>query len=159
MGSIDPSRPVRIGNAMGAVTDLPDNMSILARRNDLDFIVGDWMSEYNMAARGSVKVMANLERQGTADAAYEVNFLESIEPCISDIARNGIKLAVNAGCSDTRKLYDKVCRLVESKGVDLKVAWIEGDEVHDAVSMCRKEGSKFLNITTGDHTHLPQAML
>lgn len=151
------ARPVRIGNAMGAVTDLPENMSVLAQRQDIDFIVGDWMSEYNMASRGSMK--AALSSGGErAEAAFEINFLESIEPCLGSLAANGIKVAVNAGACDTERLYEQVVDRIERQGLDLKVAWIEGDEVHDVISTSMKEGIKFRNITTGrirpSHTHL-----
>lgn len=143
------SRPVRIGNSMGAVTDLSENMQVLAQRSDIDFIVGDWMSEYNMASRGSMK--ANfMESQGPSlEAAFETNFLDSIEPCLHDIARNGIKLAVNAGASDTEKLYNEVNSRVQKQGLGLKVAWVEGDEVYETIEKCRKDGQKFRNITTG----------
>ena len=50
MGSIEETRAVRIGNAMGATADLPDNLAVMAKRTDLDYIVGDWMSEFNMAS-------------------------------------------------------------------------------------------------------------
>ena len=53
MGSIEETRPVRIGNAMGATADLPDNLAVMAKRTDLDYIVGDWMSEFNMASAQS----------------------------------------------------------------------------------------------------------
>lgn len=142
-------RPVRIGNAMGAVTDLSENMEVFAQRSDIDFIVGDWMSEYNMASRGSMKA-SSLGSQGLeVEAAFETNFLESIEPCLHDIARNGIKLAVNAGASDTEKLYKELDSRIQSQGLSLKVAWVEGDEVHETIEKCRKDGQKFRNITTG----------
>ena len=149
MGSIQPGRPVRIGNAMGAVTDLPENIANLAKRTDIDFIVGDWMSEYNMSSRGSLK-MARIDKpEADGEAAYEVNFLESIEPALPDIAKNGIRIAVNAGASDTQKLYEKLAELISDTQLDLKIAWVEGDEVFEAVSKCRSEGTEFRNITTG----------
>ncbi len=149
MGSLSTRRPVRIGNAMGAVTDLPENMSVLAERRDIDFIVGDWMSEYNMSSRGSLKAARTGQISTESEDAFEVNFLESVEPALADIARNGIKLAVNAGASDTERLHDRLVELISQKNLDLKVGWVEGDEVYEAILKCRKEGYKFRNITTG----------
>ena len=148
MGSLAVTRPVRIGNAMGAVTDLSENMSVLAQRQDIDFIVGDWMSEYNMASRGSMKAAFG-DGADSAEAAFEVNFLESIQPCLKNIAANGIKLAVNAGACDTEKLYRELEDRIKQQGLGLKVAWVEGDEVHDIIQKSRSEGIKFRNITTG----------
>lgn len=149
MGSLATTRPARIGNAMGAVTDLSENMSALAQRQDIDFIVGDWMSEYNMASRGSEKATLGRGEDVVAEAAFEINFLESIEPCLGDIAANGIKVAVNAGACDTEKLYSELQARINQQGLKLKVAWIEGDEVHDIIENLRNEGTKFRNITTG----------
>jgi hypothetical protein len=150
MGSMETKRPARIGNAMGAVTDLAENMAVLAARKDIDFIVGDWMSEYNMASRGSLKATSLSSPPGDpTEAAFEINFLESIEPCLKDIAQNGIKVAVNAGCSDTEQLFKELTDLIARHDVRLNVAWVEGDEVYDAVNKCRGEGQKFRNITTG----------
>ncbi|KEF52755.1 uncharacterized protein A1O9_11172 [Exophiala aquamarina CBS 119918] len=153
MGSVATRRPARIGNAMGAVTDLPENISVLARRDDVDFIVGDWMSEYNMASQGSLKASSlmtpNIDAKSQAAAAFEVNFLESVEPALEDITRNRIKLAVNAGASDTEKMYDSLVQIIARKKLDLKVGWVEGDEVYDALIKCRDQGYKFRNITTG----------
>ena len=144
-------RPVRIGNSMGAVTDLTENMAILAKRTDIDFIVGDWMSEYNMASKGWLRGSNLLAGDTVEEAAYESGFLDSFLSCFQDVATKGIKLVVNAGCSDTKRLYDDVSRFITEQGVDLKVAWIEGDEVHDALVSLRGKGHEFVNITTGKY--------
>ncbi|KAJ9629998.1 hypothetical protein H2204_008802 [Knufia peltigerae] len=149
MGSLNVRRAARIGNSMGAVTDLSENMAVLAKRNDIDFIVGDWMSEYNMASRGAMKASGIDSQTEELEAQFEANFLESIGPCLQDISRNGIKLAVNAGCSDTEKLYLELERMIKEQSLNLKAAWVEGDEVYDVIQQGRKEGLKFRNITTG----------
>jgi hypothetical protein len=113
-------------------------MSVLAKRKDIDFIVGDWMSEYNMSSCGSLKAARAGQTNAASEDAFEVNFLESVEPALADIARNGIKLAVNAGASDTERLYDRLVELISQKNLDLKVGWVEGDEVYDAILKCRK---------------------
>jgi hypothetical protein len=37
------------------------------------------------------------------------------------LAKYGIKLAVNAGVTDTKGLYEVVMNMVQAKGLDLKV--------------------------------------
>lgn len=88
------------------------------------------------------------DRQGDA---YEPTFLESLDPALNDIAKHGIKVAVNAGASDTQLLHKVVTEMVKSKGLKLKVAWISGDEVFPAVQSAIKEGkTKFENVSTGE---------
>src|SRR5258706_15236179 len=97
------AKTLRIASASGSVTDRRYGFAALAKEEDVSFIVGDWMSEYNMTTRGGAK--ANGGREALS-AEFEECFLESITPALPDLARRGIKVAVNAGASDTKKLYD-----------------------------------------------------
>jgi len=83
--------------------------------------------------------------------AYEPTFLEALEPALTSIAKYRIKLAVNAGASDTKKLHEVVTEMVKSKGLDLSVAWISGDEVLPQLLDAQKRGeSPFENVCTGE---------
>lgn len=86
-----------------------------------------------------------------AGPAYEATFLEALEPALSNIAKHGIKVAVNAGASDTQLLHEAVIKMCKDKGLELKVAWVSGDEVFPAVQKARAEKrSKFENVSTGE---------
>ena len=104
-------RPVRIASASGAITDMPENLSELAKHADVDFIVGDWMSEYNMSSRGSMKARSVALRQSSEDAAFEAQFVQSFVSALPDLARRGLKMAVNAGASDTERLHDILVKI------------------------------------------------
>ncbi|KAF1354087.1 DUF1446-domain-containing protein [Lizonia empirigonia] len=121
-------------------------MTLLASNyeNDpIDVLVGDWMSEANMTARANVKLNGQME-------AYEPTFLEALEPALPYIAKHRIRVAVNAGASDTKKLHEVVTKLVAAKGLSLSVAWISGDEVLPQLLDAQKRGeSPFENICTG----------
>lgn len=120
-------------------------MTLLAANhaNDpIDVLVGDWMSEANMTARANAKL--------ASQEAYEPTFLEAIAPALPHIARHGIKVAVNAGASDTQRLHGVVTQLVASQGLGLSVAWISGDEVLPQLRAAQDSGeSRFENICTG----------
>jgi Icc-related predicted phosphoesterase len=133
-----------IASASGSVTDRRYEFAELARCEDVNFIVGDWMSEYNMTTRGGAKVGGV-----SHNAEYEDCFLESILPALEHLHDRGIKVAVNAGASDTEKLHDILVRNIADKALNLKVAWVEGDEVFDTVQKARANGVDFCNLTTG----------
>ena len=83
-------------------------MALLASNHDndpIDVLVGDWMSEGNMTVRAGSRI------SGRTDA-YEPTFLEALEPALPQIAKYSIRVAVNAGASDTEKLH-QVVRLIE----------------------------------------------
>ena len=121
-----PKRPIRIAGVSGSASDRrtgPTCMRSVAENDAVDVIIGDWMSEYNMASRG-----ATVAADASADA-FEPSFLEALTPALPAIQRNGIKCAVNAGASSTRRLAEIVQGICVNQGLDLKVAWVEGDEV------------------------------
>ncbi|KAF2729592.1 DUF1446-domain-containing protein [Polyplosphaeria fusca] len=139
-------RAIRISGCSGSTTDRRTAMALLASNyeNDpIDVLVGDWMSEGNMTVRAGSKINGQV-------AAYEPTFLEALEPALPHISKYRIKVAVNAGAADTKKLHEAVTRLVEVRGLDLDVAWISGDEVLPQLLDAQKRGeSPFENICTG----------
>ncbi|KAF7557756.1 hypothetical protein G7Z17_g492 [Cylindrodendrum hubeiense] len=143
MGSLNDST-LRIASASGSVTDRRHAFADLAKNENVQFIVGDWMSEYNMTMRAGGKVNS----EGTSDE-YEASFLEALEPALPYLESRKIKVAVNAGGSDTRKLHSIVVEKIKSAGLKLQVAWVGGDEVMDAVQRARSQGNPFKSLTNG----------
>jgi hypothetical protein len=143
------SRPIRIAGGSGSTSDRRHAILSLARNypNDpIDLIIGDWMSEGNMTARAWSKTRAD-----PADLAYEPTFLEALVPALPYLEKHGIKVAVNAGASDAKGLYEIVRKLVKDQGLKLSVAWIEGDEVLPTIQKRIASGEeKFENICTGE---------
>jgi hypothetical protein len=104
-----------------------------------------------MSWQGSAK--ADAIARGVPDAErvgqYDPSFMSTLAPALPIMAANGTKLAVNAGASDTEMLAMLVSKTVKDMGLDLKVAWVQGDEVLDVVNRLLKKGEKFENICFG----------
>jgi ribosomal protein S16 len=154
MASVDganpPKRPVRIAGASGGFTDRQRSILSFARDNDVDVIIGDWMSEMTMQWHGVAKADAARAGQDTnAIGAFDPSFMGTFSSALSHLQQRRIKVAVNAGASEPDKLAALVIKAVEEQGLDLKVAWIQGDEVMDVVQTLLKEGEKFENICFG----------
>lgn len=131
-------RPVRIAGASGGFSDRQRAIASLAKL-DVDAIVGDWLSECTMTLHGAQKVdNEKLRREGKLleepVGLFDPTFLENLAPALPDIARKGIKVAVNAGACDTQLLTKVVADEVKRQGFDLKVAYVDGDEVTDTVN-------------------------
>lgn len=141
---------LRIASASGSVTDRRHALAALAEKENIDFIVGDWMSEYNMTTRAGGKVLNN----GSSDE-FEPSFLEALEPALPHIASRKIKVAVNAGASDTQKLHSIVVDKIAALGLKLKVAWVGGDEVFDVVQKALGKGREFRSLTHGTSRSQP----
>src|ERR1700761_6176475 len=102
-------RPVRVAGSSGGFSDRVRAISSLAANEDVDVIVGDWLSEMTMTIHGTGKIRnqeANAGKElsfeeAAANAMYAENFMDCFEPAIEHLAKRGVKLAVNAGASDT----------------------------------------------------------
>jgi hypothetical protein len=88
----------------------------------VDVIIADFMSEFNMSTAAARRTSQQPNPDGQQPPAYDLSFLLALEPALADLARHGIKLAVNAGVADTESLHKVVDRMVQSKGLDLKVS-------------------------------------
>ncbi|KAF5620154.1 DUF1446 domain protein [Fusarium sp. NRRL 52700] len=86
MGSQINSRPVRVASVSGAITDMVENLVELAKNADVDFIVGDWLSEYNMATRGMLKARRADSPSLEAAPAFEQKFVDSFQCALPDLA-------------------------------------------------------------------------
>ncbi|KAK4050786.1 hypothetical protein OIV83_003207 [Microbotryomycetes sp. JL201] len=139
-------KPIRIAGCSGSAADRRHALARLANNPDqVDAIMGDWLSEYNMTLRG-------VDKLNGAECAWEPSFIESLEPALEGLAKTGIKLIANAGASDTMGLADTVTKLIAEKGLSLRVAWVEGDEVFDQVKQLISErgGESFRSLTTDE---------
>ncbi|KAF2843299.1 DUF1446-domain-containing protein [Patellaria atrata CBS 101060] len=154
----EPKRPIRIGGASGGFTDRVAGIRRLASDPEVDAVVGDWLSENVMTGYGAGKQRARKnqstegsktleERMKTAN--YASTFLQCFEPAIDEIAKNGTKLAVNAGASDTELLAEVCQKMIKDAGHDLKVVWVEGDDVTDAFKQMVADGNTFTSLTDG----------
>ena len=119
----------------------------IAKNEDVDIITGDWMSECNMTLRGSDKRdrIANKAMNSGSSVAkgYEPYFLEELDPAIPWLAKRHVKLCANAGASDVPGLVEAVKALIKKHGVDLKVGYVDGDDVTDAVLDLYQKGESF----------------
>lgn len=150
----DIKRPLRVAGASGGFSDRVHAISRIAKNEDVDVIVGDWLSEMTMTMHGAGKIR-NMAAVAGKDLSFEEqvqnamfaeNFLDCFKPAIDDLARRKIKLVVNAGASDTELLAKLVKKIVNEKGYDLRVAWIEGDDATGVVNQMIEQGEHLRSL-------------
>ncbi|KAF9874248.1 hypothetical protein CkaCkLH20_08231 [Colletotrichum karsti] len=126
-----PRRPIRIGNCSGAINDGIDQIYRLAKYGDVDAITADYLAEFNIAWKA-------IEQQSRPDLGYEPNFLEQLAWQNGEAARlvaeKRIKIVHDGGALNPRGLAERADAYFKSLGIrDVKVAWVSGDNVTDAV--------------------------
>jgi hypothetical protein len=146
-------RPVRVAGASGGFSDRVRAIASLAKNDECDVIVGDWLSELTMTIHGTGKIknMQQMMKARTFEeklnyAMFAENFLDCFLPAVPDLATKGVKLAVNAGASDTELLAQLVDKKVKEMGYSLKIAWIEGDDVTGTVKGMLNKGEGFRSL-------------
>ncbi|KAF2001589.1 DUF1446-domain-containing protein [Amniculicola lignicola CBS 123094] len=145
MGSLPtPKRAVRIMNISGSPVDRREALSVAAASNEpIDVFVGDWMPELNMPAK------AYAVSQDPKAVGYEISFIEALGPAIQTLAAKKQKLVANAGTVATKQLYDRVLAMIKEKGLNMTIAWIEGDLVMEQVTAARERGDDLKHICSG----------
>lgn len=127
-------RPIRIGNASGAIGDGIDQVYRLARDGDVDAITADYLAEFNIAWKA-------IELQASPDKGYEPNFLEQLAwqdgAAARLLARKKIKVVHDGGALNPEGLARRTDEYFKSLGIgDVRIAWVSGDNVTEMV----KEG-------------------
>src|SRR5476651_2370059 len=114
-------RLVRIGGASGAWGDSPRAIPQLLR-SKVDYLVMDYLAEVTMSllARSRIKDPA---------AGYPPDFVAYLKRVLPEIARQGVKVASNAGGVNPAGCKQALEAAVAELGLSLRVAMVEGDDV------------------------------
>ncbi|OHW97486.1 DUF1446 domain-containing protein [Colletotrichum incanum] len=128
---MSPRRSIRIGNCSGAINDGIDQIYRLAKYGHVDAITADYLAEFNLAWKA-------IELETQPDLGYEPNFLDQLAWHNGDAARlvaeKRIKIVHNGGALNPRGLAERTDAHFKNLGIhDVKVAWVSGDNVTEAV--------------------------
>lgn len=137
-----PSRPVRIANCSGFYGDRLSALEEMVTGGPVDVVTGDYLAEVTML------VLAR-SRLKNPDAGYASSFLRQLKPVAGEIAARGIKVVVNAGGLNPAGLARATSTMLDELGVDLTVAYIEGDDIAGQIAELVSSGIGLDNLDTG----------
>ncbi|KAF1984845.1 DUF1446-domain-containing protein [Aulographum hederae CBS 113979] len=120
----DAKRPVRVANCSGYKNDPAYRMHEQATLGDVDFITGDYLAEMNIAET------AEAYAKGT-HPGYEQTAWEGIKQSIDVLAEKKTKVVINGGAQNPAGLAEKVHELITERSLNLKVAYVTGDNILD----------------------------
>lgn len=123
-------RTVRIGCHAAFWGDSIRNAAQLVLRAELDYLVSDYLSEITM----SLLVRA---RAKDAAAGYAPDFVASVGPVLAEMKRRGIRAVTNAGGINPRACRDALVAEAAARGVPLRVAIVEGDDLMPQLARVR----------------------
>jgi hypothetical protein len=127
LSNIMQQKPLRVGNVSGATGDSPNAMYRMAKDGNVDVIVGDWLSEMNIAWNAIAKAQ-------DPSLGYESGFLMQLGDSIDLIMERKIKVVTNAGALNTEALAKEVHDMCLGKGYrDVNIAVVLGDDISELV--------------------------
>ena len=116
---------IRIGGASGFWGDAARATPQLLAVNNLDFIVYDYLAEITMS------IMARA-RAKDPTRGYALDFVNAaMKPNLAEIARKGVRVVSNAGGVNPSACAAALREVVKELGLDLSVACITGDDLHE----------------------------
>ena len=124
------TRPIRIGNCSGFYGDRIDAAREMVESGDVDVVCGDYLAELTML------ILAKAQAKDPS-LGYAKTFLTQVEQILATCVERGIKIVSNAGGLNPSGLAEAIRSLAAERGIDAKVAHVEGDDLRgnlDAIS-------------------------
>jgi hypothetical protein len=136
------ARPVRIGNCSGFYGDRLSAMREMLEGGDLDYLTGDYLAELTMLILGK-DVMKD------ASLGYAKTFVRQVADCMTTAKEQGVKIVANAGGLNTPALAAKLKEVAAEQGVDVNIAYVEGDDLRARAEELGWKGALTANAYLG----------
>lgn len=141
MNSAAKNKTVRIGGASGFWGDSSVGAPQLVRQGDIDYLVFDYLAELTMSLLAAA-------RMKDAQAGYATDFVNvTMRSLLAEIVQRNIKVVSNAGGMNTRACAEAVAAIAAEQGIDVKIAYVEGDDVMPLLDELRQTGVDGLDGT------------
>ena len=118
------TEPLRIGNASGFYGDRFSAVQDMLADGPLDVLTGDYLAELTMLILGR-------DRLKDPSLGYAKTYLKQLEGSLGLALERGVKLVSNAGGLNPSGLADAISALAAKLGLDVKVAYVEGDDLRE----------------------------
>ena len=131
---------IKIANCSGYYGDKLSAAKELVDGGPIDVLTGDYLAELTMAILYGQKI------QRGEDKGYVGTFLKQIKDVAASCKEKNIKIVSNAGGLNPRSMAHEIEQILNDLSVDLKVAYIDGDDLMPRMSELQENGESFINI-------------
>ena len=131
---------ILIGNCSGFYGDRLSAAKDMVEGGPIDVLTGDYLAELTMT------ILYNQRMQRGEDHGYVGTFLKQFKDVASACQERGIKVVTNAGGLNPVSMAVKVEEIVDELGLNLKVAYIDGDDLIPRLDELNEKGELLKNI-------------
>ncbi len=131
---------IKIANCSGYYGDKLSAAKELVDGGPIDVLTGDYLAELTMA------ILYGQRIQRGDDKGYVGTFLKQIKEVAASCKEKKIKIVSNAGGLNPKSMAGEIEKILDELSIDLKVAYIDGDDLIPRISELKKNGEEFSNI-------------
>jgi len=134
---------IKIANCSGFYGDKLSAAKDLVDGGPIDVLTGDYLAELTMA------ILFGQKMQRGEDKGYVGTFLKQINQIAKSCKEKNIKIVSNAGGLNPKSMAIEIEKILKEQSIDMKVAYIDGDDLMPSISNLKKSGEEFKNIDKG----------
>ena len=134
---------IKIANCSGFYGDKLSAAKDLVDGGPIDVLTGDYLAELTMA------ILFGQKLQRGEDKGYVGTFLKQINQIAKSCKEKNIKIVSNAGGLNPKSMAIEIEKILKEQSIDMKVAYIDGDDLMPTISNLKKSGEEFKNIDKG----------
>ena len=134
------SESIRIGNCSGFYGDRLAAAKEMIDGGPIDVLTGDYLAELTMT------ILYNQMQSRGENMGYVGTFLKQVKEVAQDCKDKNIKIVTNAGGLNPKSMADEIEKILHEQNIDMKVAWIDGDDIKDDIGDLQNDGELFINI-------------
>ena len=131
---------IRIANCSGYYGDKLSAARDLVEGGPIDVLTGDYLAELTMGILYSQRL-----KRGE-DKGFVGTFLKQYKDIAKICQSKGIKIVVNAGGLNPQSMATQLNAINEELSIDLKVAYIDGDDISVDIKPFQDQGEEFIHI-------------
>lgn len=131
---------IRIGNCSGYYGDRLAAAKEMIDGGPIDVLTGDYLAELTMT------ILYNQMQSRGENMGYVGTFLKQVREVAEDCREKNIKIVSNAGGLNPKSMAEEVEKIMAELNLDMKVAWIDGDDIKEDIPGFQADGESFTNI-------------
>jgi len=131
---------IKIANCSGYYGDKLSAAKDMVDGGPIDVLTGDYLAELTMA------ILYGQRMQRGEDKGYVGTFLKQVKEIAASCKEKNIKIVTNAGGLNPKSMANEIENILKELSINLKVAYIDGDDLMPRMKELSDAGETFINI-------------